>query len=108
MLPTLTGTWIGSTRDEAVTHVWRIVQRDDGAFIYATLDDVGTQTYYSARIVGGTILINGCDEAKFQRVDVEHFVVLRWHDECDMLFSREGLAELTAALSWTRFDGMAT
>lgn len=103
---TFSGTWIGSTRADDVVHVWRVVQRDGHAFIYAELDEDGLQTYYSATIRQECLLINGSPNAETIPLDKDHFVLSAWHDERDMLFSREGLAELLARSAWQRYDEM--
>lgn len=102
----LAGTWIGATREDDVTHVWRVVQRGQSAFIYATLNEQGeqsTENYYSARIQSNQLLINGSPHAVASLIDVDHFVLPRWHGERDMLFSRQGLAELSADAAWLRY-----
>lgn len=58
--------------------------------------------YYSARIVSARLLINGSPHAA-SFVDADHFVLPRWHDERDMLFARQGLAELSAEDAWLRY-----
>jgi hypothetical protein len=100
----IAGTWIGATREDHVMHVWRIVQRGENAFVYATLDDHGAENYYSARVMPGAMLINGNPHAQALLVDAGHFILPRWHDGHDMLFSREGLAELSALSTWERYD----
>jgi hypothetical protein len=101
ILPSLAGTWIGATREDDVTHVWRVVQRDENAFIYATVNDQGAENYYSARIEPGHLLINGSPHARASFVDADHFVLPGWHEERDMLFSRQGLAELSTGRQWS-------
>jgi hypothetical protein len=100
---TLAGTWIGATREEDVTHIWRVVQRGQSAFIYATVNDRGAENYYSARIEPDCLLINGSPHAVATFVDADHFVLSRWHEERDMLFSRQGLPELSANDAWLRY-----
>ncbi len=103
----LAGVWIGATREEDVAHVWRIVQRGESAFIYAALNEHGEENYYSARIVSTRLLINGSPHAA-SLVDADHFVLTRWHDDRDMLFSRAGVAELLTADVWTRYHMKAS
>jgi hypothetical protein len=99
----LAGTWIGATREDDVTHVWHVVQRGESAFIYAMVNERGAENYYSARIKPDHLLINGSSHAIAWFVDADHFVLPCWHDERDMLFSRQGLPELSADDAWLRY-----
>ena len=105
----LSGTWIGTTREDDVMHVWRVVQHDDTVFIYARVEDNPTEDYFSGSVTAEAVLLNGNLGARVimddtTLIDAEHFVLKGWHDQRDMLFSREGLAELMTAAAWLRYD----
>ncbi len=42
----LTGTWVGTTREDDLSYHWRVTQRDDSVFIYATFNDQTVAVYY--------------------------------------------------------------
>ena len=103
----LTGIWIGTTRDEDASYTWRVVQRGDDVFIYATFNEQTVPVYYySGVIVANVLSINGIPTSIAVFIDAEHFVLPGWEDKRDMLFCREGLAELAAPTAWARYDAM--
>ena len=104
----LTGLWIGSTREEAISHYWHIVQRsNDSVGIFITLDEQPVPVYFhTAIIVADTLRIQSQPQVDAIYLDREHFVVPHWDGEGDMLFSREGLAEMSVPFAWARYDEM--
>jgi len=108
---TLAGIWIGNTRDDLVLHHWRIEQRGDEIGIFITLDlsaalnmKSGPIYFHTARLVKGAMRIHSQPPVDAVFVDAEHFVLPNWDESGDMMFSREGLAELTAPAAWERYD----
>ncbi len=39
-------------------------------------------------------------------LDARYFVLPKWEDERDMLFCREGVAELSADSAWAHYDAI--
>ena len=107
MLPSLSGIWIGTTRDDNAAQHWRMVQRGDDVHIFFTYEEQPVPTYcHIARIVDGILRIRNYPRADAVFVSAEHFVLPNWEGEGNMLFSREGLAEMMAPSAWVRYDEM--
>ena len=99
------GIWIGTTRDDEAAHLWRIVQRGDEVIIYFAYDLQSEPCYFHmAHIVDGILRVHSQPPVDVVFVDAQHFVVPNWDDVGDMLFSREGVAELSATSAWARYD----
>lgn|GEM_PF-3790452 len=104
----LSGHWIGATREEDITHEWRIVQRGESVYIYVRPVDTGADAsspivgYYSGHWIQNALVINGREESAAIFSGPEHFVLMGWFEGRDMLFSRAGLAELDVPAAWTR------
>jgi hypothetical protein len=101
----LTGTWIGSTRENDLVWTWRVTQRDDNVFVYATFNDQTVPVYYySGHVTDGVMHINGNPIAVAVPLSAEHFVLRAWEDGRDMLFCRQGIAQLMVEEAWGRYD----
>jgi hypothetical protein len=96
-----TGQWIGETQGiEMAAHIWEIHQQGNLLVLTTRWEgETEAETFY-ARLVPGepAFQIMVPDENKATLLDKQHFVILGWcwDGRYDVIFSRPGLAELTA------------
>ena len=110
-----TGRWIGETQGyQMPAHIWEITQQGFGLRISTRWEggtNVGT---FSGRLVPNepAFLISGENASKAVLIDKQHFVIAGWctndarggvGPDYDVVFSRPGIAELTARQAYTRY-----
>jgi hypothetical protein len=111
------GRWIGETQGEALpAHEWEISAYDDTLFIMTRWEGDRGYGQFQAEILPGesAFRILGVDfEAVARLVDRQHFVIAGWvwptrtnpdgtSASLDVVFSRPGLAELTAQAAYLK------
>lgn len=111
------GTWIGETQGiEMPAHLWEIQQRGDRLTIETRWEgEKGSIRLNGQLRPDGTGFRIGTQEAIL--IDAQHFVIPGWDTNevrggvgpaYDVVFSRPGIAELTAGRAWRRYrDGVA-
>lgn len=105
-----TGRWIGESQEiDRPAHIWEI--RQSGK--YVTIDHLwegeGSFRKMSGTLVEGQAAFDLSDVFRAVMVDPQHFIIAGWDtfyegDELvakyDVVFSRPGIAELTAHQAW--------
>lgn len=111
------GRWIGETQGEEMpAHEWEISARDDILFIATRWQGESGYVRFGAVVLPGesAFRILGVDfEAVARLIDRQHFVIAGWvwptrinpdgtRASLDVVFSRPGLAELTAQAAYLK------
>jgi hypothetical protein len=112
------GTWIGQSMDidTSPAHLWRITQRDSHVFIYTRWEGQSHDSgYFSATVAGSPpgFEMNGYSDGRGRAIwlDTDHFMIIGWDTndirgktgpDFDVVFSRQGLAELSARAVYLR------
>ena len=105
------GRWIGETQGcEMPAHVWEIAQHGTFLTISARWEDETFVSRMTARVLADEpAFMIGDYKAKL--VDPQHFIIPEWDTNdkrggvgpaYDVVFSRPGIAELTAGAVWRR------
>jgi hypothetical protein len=110
-----TGRWIGETQGCAMpAHIWEITQQGYGLMI-STRWEGGTKV---ASFIGHLVpnepafTLSGSKPFKAILIDKQHFVIAGWctndvrggsGPDYDVVFSRPGIAELTARQAYTQY-----
>lgn len=110
-----TGRWIGETQRYAMpAHIWEITQQGFGLRISTRWEGGTNVANFTGRLVPNqpVFMISGSREFKAILVDKQHFVVTGWctndaregiGPDYDVVFSRPGIAELTARQAYTQY-----
>jgi hypothetical protein len=115
-----TGRWIGTTQGAPMpAHIWEIMQQGFGLMV-STRWEVGTNVVtFLGRLVPDepAFTISGSKLFKAILIDKQHFVIRGWctndarqgiGPDYDVLFSRPGIAELTARQAYANYlEGIA-
>jgi hypothetical protein len=110
------GQWIGETQGcESPAHIWEIRQRWSWLELYTHWEGEAPSRYpMHAELIPGepAFMIRGTETFTATLVDPQHFVIPGWDTNdmrggegpaYDVVFSRPGLAELTAREAYLRF-----
>jgi hypothetical protein len=110
-----TGRWIGETQGYAMpAHIWEITQQGFGLGISTRWEDgTNVATFFGQLIPNQpAFMISGGRQFKAILVDKQHFVIAGWctndaregiGPDYDVVFSRPGIAELTARKAYARY-----
>ncbi|HEU0297629.1 MAG TPA: hypothetical protein VFR47_33110 [Anaerolineales bacterium] len=110
-----TGRWIGETQGCPMpAHIWEISQQGFGLMIATRWEGETRVATFFARLVSNepAFIISGSNSSKAILVDKQHFVIAGWctndkrggiGPDYDVVFSRPGIAELTARQAYTRY-----
>ena len=111
-----TGRWIGETQGRAMpAHIWEITQGQGGALRLATRWEGKTHVAtFWARLLRDepAFIVSGSKSFKAILMDRQHFVIAGWctndarggeGPDYDVVFSRPGIAELTAGRAYDRY-----
>jgi hypothetical protein len=110
-----TGRWIGATQGYPMpAHIWEITQLGSGLKISTRWEGDTNVTSFSGRLVPqeAAFLLSGSKLFKAILVDKQHFVIPGWctndaregtGPDYDVVFSRPGIAELTARQAYTGY-----
>lgn len=106
------GTWIGETQGCTMpAHRWEIRQRGAQLSIRTVWEGQPTASTFPGRVLPDEPAF-AVGRFKAILLDAQHFVIPGWDTndarggigpDYDVVFSRPGLAELTAAAAWRRF-----
>jgi hypothetical protein len=106
------GRWIGATQGcNMPAHVWEITQRDRYLTIETRWEDAGRVTRMYGAILPGEPIFTLGDTFRATLVDPQHFIIPSWDTNdarggegphFDVVFSRPGIAELTARAVWLK------
>jgi hypothetical protein len=106
------GRWIGATQGcDMPAHVWEITQRDRYLTIETRWEDAGRVARMYGVVLPGEPIFTLGEKFRATLVDPQHFIILGWDtndvrgDEgphYDVVFSRPGIAELTARAAWLK------
>jgi hypothetical protein len=110
-----TGRWIGETQGCAMpAHIWEITQQGYGLMI-STRWEGGTNvaTFFGSLVPNQpAFTLSGSKHFKAILIDKQHFVIAGWctndaregiGPDYDVVFSRPGIAELTARQAYSRY-----
>lgn len=110
-----TGRWIGETQGYPMAaHIWEITQRGLGLFISTRWEGATNVASFFGRLIPSesAFVIPGSKPFKAILVDKQHFVIPGWctndvrqgiGPDYDVVFSRPGIAELTARQAYTTY-----
>lgn len=110
-----TGRWIGETQGQPMpAHIWEIAQQGNGLTIATRWEGNTNVATFFARLVPeeAAFVISGSKTFKAVLVDKQHFVIAGWctndarggsGPDYDVVFSRPGIAELTASRAYCRY-----
>ena len=111
-----TGRWIGETQGyDAPAHVWEISQRRHYLLISTRWEHETGGIQLSAVALAGESAFQIGDQFKAVLVDPQHFIIQGWDTndtrsgagpDYDVVFSRPGIAELTAHAVWLKYTAM--
>jgi hypothetical protein len=106
------GRWIGATQGcDMPAHVWEITQRGSSLTIETRWEDTGRVTRIFGSIVPGEAAFTLGVQFRATLVDPQHFIIPAWDTNdtrdgegphYDVVFSRPGIAELTAHVVWLK------
>jgi hypothetical protein len=108
------GRWIGATQGcDMPAHVWQITQRGRSISIETRWEeeDAGRVMRMYGRVVPDEPAFTLGDEFRATLVDPQHFIIPAWDTNdtrggegphYDVVFSRPGIAELTARAVWLK------
>jgi hypothetical protein len=115
-LAAFTGQWIGETQGCVMpAHIWEISQQGDYLSLVTRWEDETTYAHFTAQLVPGELAfqIFGLAHGKAILVDRQHFVIFGWcmcnkswddvSPTFDVIFSRPGIAELTARAVYQKY-----
>ena len=106
------GQWIGETQGcEMPAHIWEIAQHGNALTISARWEDETFASRMFARVLADepAFMIG---DSKAVLIDPQHFIIPEWDTNdkrggvgpaYDVVFSRPGIAELTAGAIWRRW-----
>ena len=110
-----TGRWIGETQGYAMpAHIWEIKQQGFGLMVSTRWEDASHVATFFGRLVSHepAFVLSGSKPFKAILVDKQHFVIPGWctndirggvGPDYDVVFSRPGIAELTARQAYTEY-----
>lgn len=110
-----TGRWIGETQGCAMpAHIWEITQQGYGLMISTRWEGGTKVASFIGRLVSNepAFTLSGSKPFKAVLIDKQHFVIAGWctndvrggtGPDYDVVFSRPGIAELTARQAYTRY-----
>lgn len=110
-----TGRWIGETQGYPMpAHIWEITQMGYALMIATRWEGQTTVSSFTGYLVRGepAFTLPGSKPFKAILVDKQHFVIAGWctndvrentGPDYDVVFSRPGIAELTARQAYTRY-----
>lgn len=110
-----TGRWVGETQGCAMpAHIWEISQQNSGLLLTTRWEGHTKIARFSARIVPDepAFTIHRNKPVKAWLIDKQHFVIPGWCTNdtrggngpgYDVVFSRPGIAELTASQAYARY-----
>ena len=110
-----TGRWIGETQGWAMrAHIWEITQQGYGLRISTRWEGDTKVAAFSGRLIPNesAFTIPGSRPFKAILIDKQHFVIPGWctnnvregaGPDYDVVFSRPGIAELTARQAYTQY-----
>jgi hypothetical protein len=106
------GSWVGETQEgEMPAHLWEITQIGKRLHIQTRWEGEEKSALFTAQVVEGGFELT-LSRAMAILVDAQHFIIPGWdtndarnHEgpDYDVVFSRPGLAELTAQAVWLRW-----
>jgi hypothetical protein len=110
-----TGRWIGETQGYGMpAHIWEIKQQGFGLMVSTRWEDATSVTTFFGRLTPDppSFTISGSRVFRAILIDKQHFVVPGWctndarggtGPDYDVVFSRPGIAELTARQAYTQY-----
>jgi hypothetical protein len=110
-----TGRWIGETQGHPMpAHIWEISQQGFGLMIATRWEGEANVATFFAQLVSGepAFTISGSKLFKAILIDKQHFVIADWctndrrgriGPDYDVVFSRPGIAELTARQAYAQY-----
>ncbi len=110
-----TGRWIGETQGYGMpAHIWEITQQGYGLLVATRWEDGTNVATFLGRLIPGppVFIISGRRQFRGILVDKQHFVIPEWctndarggsGPDYDVVFSRPGIAELTARQAYARY-----
>ena len=110
-----TGRWIGETQGAVMpAHIWEIKQQGFGLIVSTRWEDATNVAAFVGRLVPNqsSFTISGSRLFKAILIDKQHLVVPGWctndargglGPDYDVVFSRPGIAELTARQAYARY-----
>ena len=111
-----TGRWIGETQGYPMpAHIWEISQQGYGLMIATRWEGESKVMTFFGQLVSGepAFIMPGTEKSsKAILIDKQHFVIAGWctndargdvGPDYDVVFSRPGIAELTARQAYTRY-----
>jgi hypothetical protein len=111
--PRFEGRWIGATQGcDMPAHIWEIAQRGNTLTIESRWEDAGRVTRIYGTLVPGEAAFKLGDQFRATLVDPQHFIIPDWDTNdtrsgegphYDVVFSRPGIAELTARAAWLKY-----
>jgi hypothetical protein len=110
--PRFEGRWIGATQGcDMPAHIWEITQRGRSLTIETRWEDAGRVTRIYGTLVPDEAAFTLGDRFRAILVDPQHFIIPEWDTNdtrsgdgphYDVVFSRPGIAELTARAVWLK------
>jgi hypothetical protein len=110
------GRWIGATQEcDMPAHIWEITQSGASITIETRWEDGSHVTRLYGKLLPGEPAF-AVESFTATLVDVQHFIIPGWDTNdtrggdgpsYDVVFSRPGIAELTAHGAWLRHHGGA-
>ena len=109
-----TGRWIGETQGYAMpAHVWEITQQGFGLMVSTRWEGETKVATFFCRLIPDQLafLLPGDKQTRAILIDKQHFVIPGWctndarggvGPDYDVVFSRPGIAELTARQAYAR------
>lgn len=110
-----TGRWIGETQGYSMpAHIWEISQQGFGLMVATRWEGETKSVTFFGQLVSNepAFIISGSKRFKAILVDKQHFVIAGWctndargdsGPDYDVVFSRPGIAELTARQAYARY-----
>jgi hypothetical protein len=110
-----TGRWIGETQGASMpAHIWEIAHQGYGLTVSTRWEGGTNVATFFGRLIPGerAFTISGSKYFKAVLIDKQHFVISGWctndarqgiGPDFDVVFSRPGIAELTARQAYTNY-----
>lgn len=110
-----TGRWIGATQGYSMpAHIWEITQKGVGLQISTRWESGSNVATFVGRLIPNELAFTLPGRRLFKAIliDKQHFVVAGWctndardgvGPDYDVVFSRPGIAELTALRAYTQY-----
>ena len=110
-----TGRWVGETQGYPMTaHIWEITQQGFGLMVTTRWEGETKVSTFFCRLIPNqrAFLLPGEKQSRAILVDKQHFVIPGWctndargglGPDYDVVFSRPGIAELTARQAYAQY-----